>query len=1689
MDFYNIFISGYNIKFLYNKTSLNLYIEEINSKGKNKIKFTDIHLSLESHLRKNISNFIDLINQIKDKKIQIIATLNEDKPNNKFIELKFKTINMDKEKIIISKKIYPLNVEYYLTTGPCKKNISSKPFLSYIIKEKYNLEDILDLVDKEDILNIYKIDEIKYFNEDKKVFMGLKNSNNFLNIRKKLILQFHIGKRKDLFLTNLKWMNKYINEEIIKLKKKFIKYSDTKQQYDLIYLFASPIITDENYNESESPISYIEELRIIAELMQMKRKRYKCKIQCADENLFRDVLIKNKTKILHIAAHGLYDGTYSLNLENLKKNGQNQILNIDKLKSILNLCKKNISQLDLVILLTCYSEDFADLFLECGAKNVIYISKKTEVIDRISILFVKFFYQNLIEGKSIKNSYINAMKKMKLDKEIISINSNSCCCHHYHKPDCIMNIDLLKDKIHNSIHVMKKEKCHCDYEQPHHHDKNCKYFNELKNRLINEDLKDIEEGDKNIICCCDKSIEHNEILKILYKSKEDIYGNITPFKYNYNGKIELNSSIKLYFDKNKFDFIIGRKSLIARIFNNIINKGKFSILFGETGLAKIYFAESSCVYLFERNIINTYDIFRINSEFDFECMKRKIIENTKNIEIDLYKKKDIKIIKFGICKNGNPYKYINDIYKLFFNNNDKLYFIFIFDINEENDETEIKEVQKSEIFIKEIKNYITNDINIKLDENLFYAGLNEDNALMFLNHLLKGKNIRLNEKNKRDLLKNKAKYKPRKIKNLSELILQGETVENINNMTELQISNINIINKSTYVLYYLLSNMPSGLPDCFLQLIFNDYDCIRDYNNLIVKSPMNWNIINKDKNFNENFNNKEYMESCYVYLFETLKIYSKLLSYSINKNRERIIYKGGNIHLVFNSYSERKIWKSKIPITFGKSLGKIILSQDYNINNHINNIINVIEIIINNFEFFNNNDKIKEEMITYLEEILLLFPSYFFLKQDNIKYINKSISLCEKLILKKFENNFKTKKEEFLKKQLLLYLYSIDESKNEILQKKYVFEMEEDLQIELIVLKEIRKKEKNIKKLLLLFEKNISEEMKLFLYREIAIFYFLNEGYDNCFEYLDKILNYKNINKIFRNRIIIDSCYVLRKQILDKKIIKIKETKEKVNINEKKYELVKNNINKLNEIMENPSLYKIYYEAYNLKNESFNLLEPDIVMLNSNPLKNLSNEGCPLNNQYYILKELKKSLDYHIRIKSYLLNEKNLNQALDERGEILIIQSDDFTLNGDIICESEKGKSYIFQKGKIIELIKKKIIKYKLIILCFPKSSIFKEYIDKYINTVNNNYWITFDFFDDSKVNNQIQELNKISIKFLIDFIKNTVDNIYYRDIESIFSTTKSQYFTQFNEIKCNIFLIKGKNNNTKIEYKNKKTEKEIFSYDNNFIALNNIEINFNIELKDYSAKIYDLIARFKIENKLIFNCDKNNKKFHLKICFEIMKFFYRHKTFCELYYIDIMKEGKFLLKSIIRKLNKIKDVENEDEDDEENIEQKKVCLILINNCTWKDIIDINIYSILQCNSSFIIIYDKEKYINDENKNELIFNNIIEQEQSYIENVPLEKSIELNNIFKIPVRQKEDEKNLINIMFNYNGSKIVLMVKKSMKISELLKLYMRKVDIPESNINNLLFIIDEKKNIENSDEPISKIINTLNPIIKVVEKK
>ena len=103
-----------------------------------------------------------------------------------------------------------------MTTGPYYKRININPFYSYLKKDEFNLDDIIDFLEKENILNVYQIDSFKYYKQEKNIFQNINIDKT--KVGKKMILEFHFDKIKDPLLTNFKWTENYINKEIINIK-------------------------------------------------------------------------------------------------------------------------------------------------------------------------------------------------------------------------------------------------------------------------------------------------------------------------------------------------------------------------------------------------------------------------------------------------------------------------------------------------------------------------------------------------------------------------------------------------------------------------------------------------------------------------------------------------------------------------------------------------------------------------------------------------------------------------------------------------------------------------------------------------------------------------------------------------------------------------------------------------------------------------------------------------------------------------------------------------------------------------------------------------------------------------------------------------------------------------------------------------------------------------------------------------------------------------------------------------------------------------------------------------------------------------------------------------------------------------------------------------------------------------------
>ena len=158
-----------------------IYVYDKKGRGRGKSEFIPIQLNFKDKFREYILNFSDLIQQIKEgNKMEIKL-----EKYLKYVQLEIKHIQ--KNETFIIQKIHQNNVKYYLTKGAKNERINVKPYKSYIDcidKDYYNIEDILELIGKENILNSYTFDNFRYYDATKKAFLKLENNN--IQLKKKI---------------------------------------------------------------------------------------------------------------------------------------------------------------------------------------------------------------------------------------------------------------------------------------------------------------------------------------------------------------------------------------------------------------------------------------------------------------------------------------------------------------------------------------------------------------------------------------------------------------------------------------------------------------------------------------------------------------------------------------------------------------------------------------------------------------------------------------------------------------------------------------------------------------------------------------------------------------------------------------------------------------------------------------------------------------------------------------------------------------------------------------------------------------------------------------------------------------------------------------------------------------------------------------------------------------------------------------------------------------------------------------------------------------------------------------------------------------------------------------------------------------------------------------------------------------
>ena len=1519
-----------------------------------------------------------------------------------------------------------LIIKYFLTKGPNHERIYKEPFIA-----KYQIDNNCQNLDLNIIKNILSkekissIQDYRFLDKNKNCLIKIKPSSIIpipnINFPKNfIILEIHIKEEiefnKDfdyyesqkIKITTIK--NKYSGSSLKTLSTKELKY------LDILFLYANPLALsfvnnwkEEKKQEFNEQINYKKEIEIISKICEESHKNTFCNFECCNGEKLINSIRNSPSKIIHISCHGkIKKNNLYLYLEN---NGIDDQIDGETFKK--KIGEKKIDDIELVFLSACYSEPFGKILIECGVKNVICIHSKTKILDEASIRFCELFYSALIKDSlSIKNAFNQA--KNKFPEKYFNKKSFGICKNHEHDDD-YCNFNSYKKEF--------EEKCSCEYDECNIHINTCPFFQKIKNEnKINKFIiiKCDDKKDLYKICCCNAGDGRNEITtphsegtKFILYSQEDVieekYNNI--FYDKIEGKLHINNECFLnyqYVIQNPYDTLsdTGHRLEMERIYSMIndgsnFNNYHFILIWGDIKIGKLQFIESLCIYLFERGVIKNFKFFII---FDDILLEEEMFDEIKKYKDEKLKNgkntdKYLIIIKIPSDLEEKMIYYLGErvVNNEITNSRDNFYYIITFCSKDDKVASLIKYRNKclgihfdslsknpekaKELLIKYRKKYNGTQKNEEIDE--FLNKYSAYSSTM-INFAISGGN------STNDPYYDTKEHDKNYMKNLSQ--------------------------KEIMKIYFLLKINPRGLLEKQIELIIPNFKKILDDND-------KEKFINIDENFykisehhyviySTRDEDKKYcIEKC-------LEMYAKILYYYIkNKRWEKTI--NSEIEYNFNSYNKNGIWK-----TFNENLYNQCFNEhnDDKISDKIYKKIsdtlfenrdiyeeNIHKLISNTFlhiiSIIGENEIYKE----YLMQIIIMLPTIF---SDDAKkcelLLNRAIKLCRLLNEQK---NLLINGNNFIKEieRLELFLGSINSQFifDNIVSEQYRKNLGIEGIAEVYFLKGIITKNED--------SLNTAIECYNYIFSDLKK---KKNGKMNKFnsDYLDYIetrlsyVYYKQGLIYISNQKYSEAstAFNIGKNRLENKdnFLRIKFDLELIKIEKKNnnYEMINKLLNKT--IKMNP---KYQNELNELKIKINKEIEADIIMLNSNPVKedienNMNNISTILNSHYYILNKLKnKTLNTSIRIESNVLNKNNLNNALNKEGKILIIQSDYCTDNGDIILENDLGECKLMEINELIQILPE-IIKYQIVMLCFSNSN---KLINIFENRLDISYLVTFGNI--SCLNMSENGLKKY--KLLLDFLIHFIQNLNEFNIIKAFENSKESFDKSLQNLIHNdfnlIFLTKNKNKITSDSKLFDETEKTKF---HPIVDLPKNCIDFNINCSDFTDIIYQIICNFIKDKEKIINIflkddqkdfKVSNKEINIKtiISAEIFKFFARHR--------DIFPGGVFYIKNS-EKTNSIKLYDITKKKFKEEISTLPT-LIIINNF-WKIIDKANEYNVnildkIQENISYLII-TKSKF-----SSRKVCNIQIDQKNNEIFLNKYKKELSENNIYKTKKKYKQKNSN------------------------------------------------------------------------------
>jgi adenylate kinase len=258
----------------------------------------------------------------------------------------------------------------------------------------------------------------------------------------------------------------------------------------------------------------------------------------------------------------------------------------------------------------------------------------------VATTFSKLVYEDLLEGCTIKESFNDAMVKLRVK---FKGECESCCCGHSHAPECEWHAYRLQ-KGNAEAHALHSPTCDCSLTSKRKHRINCRWFKDFENFYINEEAQENckkSGAHCDPVCCCRPNLIHDETMKLdlIFLNDDETNGDTVIYPPDIvaaypDGSINYGES-KFYGNLNFYSInLIGQNKLIFEILNKLKERYQVIYLFGPPRSGKTTICKFLMNYLQERGlfrdlqIINKKKIVPMNDNWTF--FEDMLIRDSRN---------------------------------------------------------------------------------------------------------------------------------------------------------------------------------------------------------------------------------------------------------------------------------------------------------------------------------------------------------------------------------------------------------------------------------------------------------------------------------------------------------------------------------------------------------------------------------------------------------------------------------------------------------------------------------------------------------------------------------------------------------------------------------------------------------------------------------------------------------------------------------------------------------------------------------------------------------------------------------------------------------------------------------------------------------------------------------------------------